>query len=473
MAILHEKVFTEFGCEELDCIDFYRELFRYSDAYIKYGMKMEIPVTLSEENGGTWRSCALADLDQYLDRSDVYLSACTYFPHKLKSGKWASSNSKKTANQLCAFVLDLDRGNADILWVYLTNIWVEANPLKPTYVVCSGNGLHLYYVLDQPVKLLKRWWEELQAINNYLYSVYTEATYNNMRFAFFNEGEEEPIDSLGELDRHGITQPYRMVSSLAKNGSDHTSAWKIGNPCTIKQLAEAAGLEQTVFDEESFDMRRSFKTRRWEEYANKQKTSQGERKGWNPGFYAWLVKREREHSRLYGEYGHRYKQVQALTVAAIKDRIPNERLEADVRELCSLWNDCAKKYGHPEIAWGECVKAMDSFNYCVTGYKFPKWWLEELCGWEFGTQKRNGRSRWEHLHADTWEWDTKKGKQKGINLCKYNRELNLTGRPTKEQQIKTYAAEHPEANHSQIARALSVSRSTVVKWLKKAEGEVS
>ena len=32
--------------------------------------------------------------------------------------------------------------------------------------------------------------------------------------------------------------------------------------------------------------------------------------------------------------------------------------------------------------------------------------------------------------------------------------------------IRAYAREHPEANHSDIAKALDVSRPTVIKWLK-------
>jgi transposase-like protein len=40
------------------------------------------------------------------------------------------------------------------------------------------------------------------------------------------------------------------------------------------------------------------------------------------------------------------------------------------------------------------------------------------------------------------------------------------GAPTKEEKIKAFAAANPGLNHSQIARALGVSRPTVIKWLK-------
>jgi hypothetical protein len=53
-------------------------------------------------------------------------------------------------------------------------------------------------------------------------------------------------------------------------------------------------------------------------------------------------------------------------------------------------------------------------------------------------------------------------------------EYRNNGRPrgtTKEntpkgEQIRAYVKDHPDVNHSQIARALGVSRPTVIKWLK-------
>lgn len=45
-----------------------------------------------------------------------------------------------------------------------------------------------------------------------------------------------------------------------------------------------------------------------------------------------------------------------------------------------------------------------------------------------------------------------------------------SGRPKgsgeKRDIIRAYACEHPDANHSEIAKALGVSRPTVIKWLR-------
>ena len=45
-------------------------------------------------------------------------------------------------------------------------------------------------------------------------------------------------------------------------------------------------------------------------------------------------------------------------------------------------------------------------------------------------------------------------------------EYKNSGRPKKRDLIRAYAREHPDASHAEVARALGVSRTTVVKWLK-------
>lgn len=452
MTVLHESVMVAAGSEELTCLDFYCDLYRYSDAYIRYGDMMQLPVTLSGEDGGTWRSFALVELEEVCsERADAYVSACTYFPRRDVRGKWRASNGQRRADQLCAFVLDLDRGFPQNLEAALNEWWPTGTIPEPTFLVCSGNGLHLYYVLDQPVAMMTRWMRELSAVNNWLYNQYKPRKEHD-----WDDWEV----SLGILDRHGLTQPYRVVGSRTKAATDTVSAWRVGRPYSISDLATAAGLPQTAFTIDEFDMSTSMlacEIARKKEQAATAKGGSG--RGWNPGFYQWLFNREKSKTRLYGEVGHRYKQVQALSVAAVKDRIPRDQLTNDVRELWLGWNDCAVRFEHERIEWGECEKAMASFARSRDPHKYPKWWLEELCGFDFGTQKRNGRSQAEHL--------AKIARPMRRAFIEAGREdMAGGGRPTKAEQIRSYAAEHPEANHSEIARSLGVSRPTVIKWLR-------
>lgn len=459
MANLHESVLIDGGYDELSPLDFYKELFSYTNGYLKYGEGLLLPVTFSDEGDGTWRSIALGDLEVACGhRNDAYVSCCTYFPTKTKDGKWRATNIKERADQLVAFVLDLDDGFPDNLYAALNEWWPKGVIPEPTFVVCSGNGLHLYYVLQEPVPMMKRWLRELGFINNYLYNLYQPRK---------EHAWDEWEIAIGQIDRHGLTQPYRVVGSLVKNGDDTVSAWRVGSTYSIRELAEIAGLNQTDFTEDGFDMAESLLTaeiKRSAERKAKYNADGRKRKGWNPGFYKWLAKRELDRSRLYGEYGHRYNQVVSLAIAARKDRIPREQLVQDVKAIHAGWDRCAKKYGHPEITWAECQKAMRTYDQNGDMHKFPKWWLEEKCGFEFGTQKRNGRPQAVHLN---------RARKLKFDYAEGGDPVALGGRPkgsgTKAKLIRDYAHEHPEANHSQIARALGVSRPTVIKWLKDKE----
>lgn len=462
---LHEDVFIENGCVELSPMEFYRHLFFFTKAYMKYRDSMLVPVTFSEESGGSWASVPLGELEERCQgHRDAYLSACTYFPRRDREGRWQSSNGKDMVDELCAFVVDLDHGDPDEVHAALSTdgcYWELHQVPEPTYVVCSGNGLHLYYALETPVPVMKRWVRELEVINRWLYRAFADGD----EAVVYADGRVNTI-GLGSPDYHGIAQPYRVAGSLpkAERGDSEVSAWVVGRPVSIEYLATCAGLEQTSFTVEGFDLSKSLLTQRIEEgrataRSYVKKTS---RRGWNPGFYRWLADQERGHARLYGEFGHRYKQVQALTIAAVKDGVPREQLVADVKAIHEEWNKCAKKYGHPEISWSECRKAMRSFGDLPDHRRFPKWWLEELCGWPFGTQKRNGRDQGEHLKRS--RAIRKAYLEAGVEDASGGG--RPTGSGTKRQMIQDYAATHPEANHSEIARALGVSRPTVIKWLR-------
>ena len=470
---LCEDVFVGMGAEEVSPADFYRGVFGKSRGYVRYGDDLEVPVTLSSEAGGTWRSVKLSRLSEISEgRNDAYVSPCTYFPKKSSDGSWHSSNGKRCMDEICAFVVDLDHVDPDVPSLLFEDIpdapgWFEGVP-APTYAVCSGKGLHLYFVLEQPVPALKRWMLELEQVNRKLYELFAVPALP-AGFEDLETGEVFLLDArIGDVDYHGVSQPYRVVGSFPKSGSDPVSAWRVGNTVSIEDLARFAGLDETVWDADEFDMSESLLSKASGSNPNWAREKKTSRKGWTPGFYRWLAQREKDHARLYGEYGHRYKQVQALSIAAIKDGIPRAQLEEDVRDLYKRWNACSAKYGHPRIEWAECRKAMNSFDPVRSGYrKFPKWWLEGLCGWEFGTQKRNGRSQAEHL-AKVARPIRFYRKQAG------DESVVGGGRPkgsgTKTDAVRSFAAAHPDANHSEIARALGVSRPTVIKWL-KAERE--
>ena len=90
-------------------------------------------------------------------------------------------------------------------------------------------------------------------------------------------------------------------------------------------------------------------------------------------------------------------------------------------------------------------------------HKLTRERIERRTAIELPKNKRNGRKQAVHLaRARTvQEFDDPDGAWR-----------NKDGAPTKADLVREYAAEHPDANHSEIARALGISRPTVIKWLK-------
>lgn len=91
---------------------------------------------------------------------------------------------------------------------------------KPTYIVCSGNGLHLYYVFERPIPLWKNIFEQLKEAKNYftprLWTKYISTAYEAVEY-------------------ESINQPFRCVGSRTK-GDSYVMAFKIGEKVTIEYL---------------------------------------------------------------------------------------------------------------------------------------------------------------------------------------------------------------------------------------------
>ena len=79
------------------------------------------------------------------------------------------SRSNSNARFMYALVIEIDNIVADSGIRELVYSWNRQNqPLpKPTYIVCSGTGVHLYYVFERPIPLFKNIFENLATAKRY------------------------------------------------------------------------------------------------------------------------------------------------------------------------------------------------------------------------------------------------------------------------------------------------------------------
>lgn len=172
----------------------------------------------------------------------------------------------------------------------------------------------------------------------------------------------------------------------------------------------------------------------------------------DPGLYRYTLRRLGEETPP----GSRYNALFGLAGLGWNCGIPKKQVERDMLSL--LGTEWARKPGNDgkPLEKSDIKAAMSGWNRL--GALRPREQLEDRLRWSYGpSAKRNGRRQIEHL-----------ARARSIQAIDYpsGSWRNKKGAPEKRELIREYALAHPGENHSEMARALGVSRSTVVKWLK-------
>ncbi|KAA8815731.1 hypothetical protein [Bifidobacterium vespertilionis] len=91
----------------------------------------------------------------------------------------------------------------------------------PTYIISSGTGLHLYYLLEEPIALHK---SNAKALKEFKHAL-TEMLWT------------EDTSQLKDRQQQGIYQGFRIVGSASKLGSRFpVQAWKTGPRWTVRTI---------------------------------------------------------------------------------------------------------------------------------------------------------------------------------------------------------------------------------------------
>lgn len=341
----------------------------------------------------------------------------------------------------------------------------------PTYIVSSGTGLHLYYFLERPVPLFRNVIEQL----------------GNMRRDLCQRIWNRQITTLSSnIQFESVTQGFRMVGTVSKDGQTRVRAFKTGPRVSIEYLNGFCAPENRVVT-----------------FAYKSKMTLAQAKEAYPDWYqtrivdgkkpgTWLAKRD-----LYDWWkrkiedgavdGHRYFCIMALAIFARKSqcrRKTDEEKEADRRAKLegkpkTRITDCVSYDELHEDAYGfiemldqrsrdhvnnpftedDVERALEAYN--ADYQTFPRKNLEALTGIPMPQNKRRGLPQEVHLKIAR---GTKKTlKDSGIPL------RSPEGRPSKQEEVLRFVAKHPEMTNVEVARAIGVSRNTVGKWRKTGD----
>jgi hypothetical protein len=408
-------ILREFG-DQVTSWSFYEDIFDDID--------QRVPVIVGAQEHLQAMSISSA-IDFAAPRNDTYISGCTYFHD------WYA---KRTAHDIYAFIIDLDSVWSGGLLNGLRCDWqltgVPTHYAKPTYIVNSGTGLHLYFVLKEPLPCFK---SQLQDIEK----LYRAIAVQQSAKAWI--GQKPQIQWFG--------QSFRVVGSLTKDNFE-TAAFRYGEKWDIQELAKWYGIDRT------FRMRGEHeagaKPLKPRIRLNKRESLGGFVT--NRAFYYYTLRTAREKTHE----GHRYTAMCALSVIAWKCKIDEVELEKDLNNLLTDFNrgDVAP------VKVREIKSAMKMYN--GRAMRTPRKRLEDWLGWEYKPIKRNGRKQAEHLE-----------RARLVQTLDYPNGTwrNKEGRPSKEQTVREWQLAHPNGNKAACIADTGLSKPTVYKYWKSEAGE--
>lgn len=434
-------------CDELEPMEFYRELFPQGELQ-------------SEGEDGNWKPNAIAvellpkgkgkPVRRYTVKDDLSKieELLTHENFILMSpiGYVGKSREAKNARYIYALAIDLDgveeRRNIHDLFYQMDGNGPSNYLPKPSYIVSSGNGLHIYYAFKEPIPCFKNIAEQLSRMKHEL----TRKLWNG----FVCKYEDN-------VQYQSIFQGFRLVGGLTKNG-DRVKAYRVGEKVTLEYLNEYVPEKDRVT-----------------EFAYKSRLTKSQAKEKFPGWYDRRIEKGQPRgswtcNRALYEWwkgkieanivqGHRYYGVMCLAVYAKKCGVPYKELEADAFGMVEMLDERSDDKKNP-FTREDVVSALEMYNDSYI--TFPIETISELTDVRIDRNKRNGRKQDAHIQMVNamrrFRRDTLGENEYGNN-----------GRPQKAEMVRTWQSEHPNGKKADCIRETGLTKPTVYKWWQESE----
>ena len=365
------------------------------------------------------------------------------------------SRTADHARVLYGIAIDVDRLRVDRDGdrpIGLMNMWERhIESLKrlprPTSIVSSGSGLHLYYVLDQPIPLFRDTVVDLQDFKRELTRLIWHETIVD-------------IKSIHDIQQEGIFQGFRMPGTVTKQG-DRAVAFMTGEKVSMDYLNSFVREQYKVthFTYKT-DLRLADAAEKYPEWYERRIIRKEKRGSWavNRAVYDWWL----EQIRSGATVGHRYYCIMMLAIYARKCGQYNAKHNPHPVTREELERDCFGLVDHFESMTtdddnhfdnGDVIDALEAFDdRWVT---FPRTSVEYRSGIMIPANKRNGRSQDEHIQI--------------MNFIREQINHNTTwnkvgnGRKSKRDQVQAWRLEHPDGIKADCIRDTGMDRKTVAK----------
>ncbi|MBO5413344.1 MAG: hypothetical protein J6A29_03465 [Clostridia bacterium] len=367
----------------------------------------------------------------------------------------------ENARMLYAIAVDVDNiamNRIDKSPIGLINLWarhveVVGRIPKPTYIVSSGSGVHLYYVLEKPIPLYNNIVRELQQFKRELTNIIWHDTIVEIR-------------SNRDIQQEGIFQGFRVVGSITKYG-DRARAFETGGKVSIEYLNSFVSDESKIRIAANITKKKEGSIRLQEAkelYPDwyERRIVRGEnRKVWaiNRNLYEWWLRKIKEEARV----GHRYYCLMMLAIYAQKcsyydekknpNPVSREELEQDCFSLFELMESLTENENN-HFTTDDILAALEAFDERWVFYTRDA--IEYKSGIIIPKNKRNGQTQAEHLEEARAIRDIR-AKRRGIKWDANN------GKQSKEHIVKEWRMKNPKGIKAQCIKETGLSKPTVYK----------
>lgn len=417
---------------------FYRDIFpvgSFEDRGVyESGKYNGIAVCIGQGERRTRRLTVTDDLyaiDEMADSGDFCIMApISYCGKSRRSGN---------ARLMYALAIDLDGIETVENWEFFMQQIEKGHEMlsfvwglpRPTYVVYSGNGVHLYYVFEKPVPMFDNIVKELEKLKR------------RLTWQAWTQGASVLHDN---VQYESLFQAFRVVGTITKNG-DRCRAFRSGDKVTVEYLNKYVP-EKYRAQNFAYQSKTRLKdaAEKWPAWYENRVVNNRPRQTWTckKDLYDWWIRKVVEGA----EQGHRYWCVMTLAVYAKKCGVPRSTLESDAYGLIPLLNSRGDAFTEDDV-----LHALEA--YADSYYTYPIDTIVQRTGIAIERNRRNGRKQQTHLRI-----------ARAVQAIDYpNGEWRSgNGRKSKEGIVREWCRNHPDGTPTQAARDLQISRTTVYKY---------
>ena len=365
---------------------------------------------------------------------------------------YGNTHTKENAHQLFAMAIDIDYVGLQQLKNMLKQFG-NGVQLCPTFLVSSGKGVHLYYLLQEPIDLYANREKILSALKE-----------DFIRRHWNDTSSIRPDNP----DITGIYQGFRCVGSQSKLGAEYpVKAYQLSdNRYTLEDIKASipnckvdlsALYEKPKKDKSKLSLEEAKKL--YSAWYQERVEGRPKTKGtWvcNKALYEWWK------GKITGEVkvGGRYFSIMALCAYGLKCGIPERQIRQDaysfLEHLESLTDDEDNHFTREDVK--DALKALKADNKLLSTMASREW-IEKQTKVAIPPNKRNGRKQAVHL----------KIMRSNLAIMNEDRGEALQGRPDKSKVVEEWQKAHPDGTKAECNRQTGIDPKTIRKWWKEGE----